>query len=443
MLKTFTLGGVHPDENKFSSQNETIEQPLPEFAHIPLAQHLGVPATPIVKKGDQVQTGQLIAKAAGFVSANIHASVSGTVKNIEKVVDNSGYRKDVITIEVNGDTWLDNIDPSSVLQKEITASREDIIQKVTDAGIVGLGGAAFPTHVKLSVPPNKKCEYFLINGVECEPFLTSDHRMMLEKTEEIMVGIELVKKALQVDQAIIGIENNKKDAIMAMQKAASQYTGIQVQPLKVKYPQGGEKQLTEALLKREVPSGGLPIDVGVVALNIGSIFAVYEAVQKNKPLFERSVTVTGKSIKKPLVTKARIGTPFIELIKLAGGMPKDTGKIVNGGPMMGKAMATPDVPVVKGSSGIVIIPESEAKRGQETNCIRCAKCTERCPMGLEPYLLSLLAKNEDWEEAEKNNIMDCIECGCCSFTCPAFIPQLDYIRLGKFNVGQIIKSRKK
>ncbi len=442
MLKTFTLGGVHPDENKLSSQVKTGEQPIPETVYIPLSQHLGTPAEPVVNKGDEVKTGQLIAKATGFISANIHASVSGTVKNIEKVMDGSGYKKEVITITVKGDEWIEGIDKSPELKSDITATKEDIIKKVTDSGIVGLGGAAFPSHVKLSVPPGKKCDHVLINGAECEPFLTSDHRMMLEKTEELFVGINLVKRALEVETAIIGIENNKKDAIEVMQKVAAKHEGIRVQPLKVMYPQGGEKQLIEAILKREVPSGGLPIDAGVVVFNVGTVFAIYEAVQKNKPLFERYVTVTGKSIQEPLVTKTRIGTLCSELIKLAGGVPDDTGKIINGGPMMGKALPNAEVPVVKGCSGIVIMPVSEAKRQAEANCIRCSKCIERCPMGLEPYYLALLSKNEAWEEAEKNHVMDCIECGCCSYTCPAFVPQLDYIRLGKYNVGLIIKSRK-
>ena len=443
MLKTFRLGGVHPEENKISAEFPTETLPIPQTVYIPIAQHIGAPAKPVVSRGDEVKTGQLIAEAAGFVSANIHSSVSGTVKKVDTYIDNSGYRKPVIIVDVKGDEWINTIDRTEELKKDINLSGKEIIEKVKEAGLVGLGGATFPTHVKLSVPPSKKCEYFLVNGVECEPFLTSDHRMMLEKTEELMIGIEIVKKALGVDTAIVGIENNKPDAIKKMEEVAENYSGIEVQALKVKYPQGGEKQLTKALINREVPSGALPIDVGVVALNVGSVFAVYEAVQKNKPLFERLVTVTGKSVVGPGTFKTRVGTPLNDLIAAGGGMPSDTSKIINGGPMMGKSISTPDIPVVKGSSGIVIMNEKEAKRGEEGTCIRCGKCVTACPMGLEPYLLEKLSRKNMFDELEDNKIMDCMECGSCSFTCPSNLPLIDYLRLGKFNVGKIIKSRNK
>jgi len=294
----------------------------------------------------------------------------------------------------------------------------------------------------LSIPRGKKAEYLIINGVECEPYLTSDHALMLEKGEEIMVGIQILKKALNVDKAVIGIENNKTDAIRNLKMLAQKYPGITVSVLEVKYPQGGEKQLIKAILNREVPSGGLPVDVGVVAFNVGTAFAVYEAVQKNKPLFERIVTVTGKSLKQPANLRVRIGTPLASLIEAVGGIPDDTGKIIAGGPMMGKAIASLDVPVVKGSSGIVLLSEKESLRGKIQPCIRCSKCVEACPMGLEPYLLMPLFQKSLFERLEEEKVMDCMECGCCSFTCPADRPLLDYIRLGKAQVGKIIRTRK-
>ena len=315
------------------------------------------------------------------------------------------------------------------------------MDKVLKAGIVGMGGATFPSHVKLSVPEGKKIDTLIINGVECEPYLTSDHRVMLERADEMVVGIRLLMKALGVERAMIGIENNKPDAIEHLKGIVKDIEGIDVYPLKVKYPQGGEKQLIKALLNREVPPGGLPLDVGTVVHNVGTALAVYEAVQKNKPLFERVVTVTGKSISKPSNFMVRIGTPVNDLLEAAGGLPEDTGKVISGGPMMGKALNTFDVPVVKGTSGILVLTEKEAHRKREMNCIRCAKCVTVCPMLLQPYLLRKLSLLERFEEAEENAILDCIECGSCSFTCPSNIPLLDYIRYGKSNVNQLIRNR--
>ena len=284
----------------------------------------------------------------------------------------------------------------------------------------------------------------IINGVECEPYLTSDHRIMLEKADEILVGIRLLMISLKVDKAYIGIENNKKDAIGHLQKRiGDKLSSIELVPLKVKYPQGGEKQLIKAVTGREVPSGALPIAVGAVVSNVGTALAVYEAVQKNKPLVERIVTLTGKSVKKPSNFRVRLGTSIRELIDAAGGMPEDTGKIISGGPMMGKAVVSSDVPVTKGTSGILIMPENESKREKMQNCIRCSRCVTVCPMGLEPYYLMTVSDKQIWEKAEDHHIMDCIECGSCSYTCPADRPLLDYIRLGKGKVGQIMRSRKK
>ncbi|MBN2485612.1 MAG: electron transport complex subunit RsxC [Bacteroidales bacterium] len=442
MLKTFKTGGVHPPENKLSSKAGIASLPLPKTVVIPLSQHLGVPSKAIVCKGDIVKTGQLIAQSEGFVSANIHSPVSGVVTKIDKTPDTGGYKKDAIFIDVQGDEWIETIDRSTELNKTINLTQGEIVKKIAEFGIVGLGGATFPAHVKASVPKGKTAEYLIINGVECEPYLTSDHALMLEKAEEICVGIEIMKKAIGVSKAIIGIENNKPDAIDTMKRASTGYQGTSVQALKVKYPQGGEKQLIKAILNREVPSGGLPIDIGAVVFNVGSIFAVYEAIQKNKPLFERVVTVTGKEIAKPSNFKVRIGTPISYLIDLAGGMPENTGKIIYGGPMMGKAAINTEIPVVKGCSGILLVSSGESCRKAIEPCMRCSKCVSACPMGLEPYLLAVLGEKSMFDRLEAEKVMDCIECGSCSYTCPSGRPLLDYIRYGKTNVGKIIRARK-
>lgn len=443
MLKTFSLGGVHPAENKFSAGKKIEALPIPEQVSVPIAQHIGAPSEPVVSKGDEVKVGQLIAKSSGFVSANIHSPVSGKVFKIDDILDTSGYKRKAIIIKTDGDVWDENIDRSDDLVTDITASSEEIVKKVGEAGIVGLGGATFPAHVKLSVPPGKTCDVLILNGVECEPYLTADHQLMMEKGDEIMVGTQLLMIALKVEKAIIGIENNKPDAIKHMTDLASKYQGITIQPLKVQYPQGGEKQLIDACISRQIPSGKLPIEVGAVVQNVGTTLAVYEAIQKNKPLFERVVTVTGKSVSNPSNFLARVGTPLNQLIDAAGGLPEDTGKIIGGGPMMGKALTSTEVPITKGSSGILIMPEEIAKRGKLEPCIRCSKCVSVCPMGLSPYLLSTVSDKAIWDRAEEEKIMDCIECGSCSFTCPANRPLLDYIRLGKGKVGQIMRSRNK
>ncbi len=443
MLKTFKLGGVHPPENKLSKDKKIEVLPLPKSVFIPVAMHIGAPANPLVKKGDVVKVGQVIAQSSSFVSTNIHSSVSGTVKKVDFSADSSGYPKQGIFIDVDGDEWSESIDRSTELNKEINLSGEEIVKRIHEAGIVGLGGATFPTHVKLVPPKGMKAEVLLLNGVECEPYLTSDHRLMLEKADEIMVGIQLLMKAMNVDKAVIGIENNKPDAIKLLSEKCKSVKSVRVVALKVQYPQGGEKQLINAVTGREVPSGALPIAVGAVVSNVGTAFAVYEAVQKNKPLFERVVTVTGKGLAKPSNFHVRIGTSTSELVAAAGGLPENTGKVISGGPMMGKAISSLEVPVTKGTSGILLIPEQEAKRDQVLNCIRCSRCTTVCPMGLEPFLLMTLGEKQIFDRAENERVMDCIECGSCSYTCPSSRPLLDYIRFGKGKVGAIIRSRKK
>ncbi len=442
MLKTFSKGGVHPAEQKLSAGKAIEKLGLPKQVTIPIAQHIGAPSQPTVKKKDTVKAGDVIATSQGFVSSNIHSSVSGTVAKIDQVIDTTGFRKPCVVINVEGDEWAEGIDTRQELVRDVTLSPEEIRQKVMDSGIVGMGGATFPSHVKLSVPEGKKVYTLVINGVECEPYLTSDHRVMMERGEEMIVGVRILMRALGVERALIGVENNKPDAIAHLSNLVASEGGIEVYGLKVKYPQGGEKQLIKAMLSREVPSGGLPLDVGAVVHNVGTALAVYEAVQKNKPLIERVVTVTGQSLSHPTNLLARIGTPVKDLIEAAGGLPEDTGKVVSGGPMMGKALKSLDTPIVKGTSGILVIPQQKAKRAPEMHCIRCSKCVTACPMGLEPYLLKQLTQTERYDELEENALLDCMECGSCSYTCPAHVPLLDYIRLGKSHVNQIIRKRK-
>ena len=442
MLRTFRIGGIHPPENKLSAGKKITALDTPKQVVIPLGQHIGAPAQAVVKKGDLVKVGTLLAKAGGFVSANIHSSVSGKVNKIDDVVDASGYRRPAIYIDVEGDEWEETIDQSATLVKECALSSKEIIDKIAAAGIVGMGGATFPTQVKLMPPPGNKADLVIINAVECEPYLTADHSLMLEKGEEILVGVSILMKAVNVSRAVIGIENNKPDAIAHLRKLAADYKGIEIMPLQMKYPQGGEKQLIDAVIRRQVKSGALPISEGALVQNVGTAYAVYEAVQKNKPLFERVVTVTGKALTSPSNFLVRIGTPIRCLIDAAGGMPENTGKIISGGPMMGKALASVDAPVCKGSSGVLLLTREESVRKPARDCIRCAKCVNVCPMGLNPTLLMTATEFQNWELAEKNHITDCIECGSCSYTCPANRPLLDRIRLGKGKVMGIIRARK-
>ena len=444
-MKTFRIGGVHPAENKLSAAAPIREAALPKQAVFSMFQHIGAPAVPVVKKGDKVKVGTLLGEAGGFVSAPVYSSVSGTVSKVDVALDASDTRRMAVYVDVEGDEWEESIDRSSDLVK--LSDRPDldaktIVEKVKQAGIVGMGGATFPTHVKLSPPPGAKAECVIINAVECEPYLTADHRLMMEKADEVLVGIQLLMKAVGVEKGYVGIEMNKPDAITLMRKKAEKYTNIEIVPLKVKYPQGGEKQLIDAVIGRQVPAPpAIPINVGAVVQNVGTAFAVYEAVMKNKPLIARVITVTGKSVKQPSNLWARLGTPFQQLIDECGGLPEDTGKVIGGGPMMGKALISLEVPMTKGSSGLLIMNDKEARRGETRPCIRCAKCVSACPMGLEPFLLSALSSQHMWDGAEANNITSCIECGSCAFTCPSHRPLLDMIRLGKTTVMGIIKAR--
>ncbi len=441
-MKTFRMGGVHPAANKLSAGVAIRPADIPEVVAIPMAQNLGAPSKPVVAKGDKVKVGTVIAEPGGFLSSYIHSSVSGTVDKIDAVPDATGKKVPAVFIKVEGDEWEESIDRSTTVDRQLKITDpKELVDRIFKSGIVGMGGATFPTQVKLAPPPGMKCEVVIINAVECEPYLTSDHSLMLEHAEEILVGVTALMRAMQVERAIIGIEANKPDAIALMTEKASTFSGITIQPLKLKYPQGGEKQLIDACIGKQVPSGGLPIATGALVQNVGTAFAVYQAVQKNKPLFERIVTVTGKSLKQPSNFLARIGVPIANLIEAAGGLPEDTGKVISGGPMMGKAMPAVNSYMVKGCSGILIMPSAEAQRKEAQPCIRCAKCVDACPMGLSPLFISKYSQKHMWAEAEEERIYDCIECGSCSFTCPSHRPLLDWIRQGKGKVMGIMRQR--
>jgi len=442
-MKTFKMGGVHPEENKIS--NDAAIQVIPVGAQmvVLMNQHLGAPATPIVQKGDKVKVGQLIGEAQAFMCANVHSPVSGTVAKVEPVKDAFGLLKPAVHITVEGDEWMETIDRTPDIKRECTLEPAAVVAKLKEMGIVGLGGATFPAHIKYSVPEGKKAEYLIINAAECEPYLTSDYRVMMEHAEEVCIGISILRKALGVPNAYVGIESNKPQAIAHMQEVARQFEGIVIEPLKVKYPQGAEKQLINAVTGRKVPSGKLPIDVGCVVSNVGTTFAVYEAIQKNKPLIENILTVTGKKLPTQHNCLVRIGTTFADIVKhTIGELPATTGKVISGGTMMGKAIVNLDAPTVKGNASVLVMDEGEARRAPETACIRCGKCMNACPMGLEPYLFSSLVKAGRTEEAQQSNILDCIECGCCFFSCPANKPLTDEIRLGKNRVRAMMAAKK-
>ncbi|MBQ2993318.1 MAG: electron transport complex subunit RsxC [Alistipes sp.] len=442
-MKTFPIGGVHPSDNKKWSKASAIEvMELPDVVNIPLSQHIGAPATAKVAKGDKVVVGQLLAEPTGFMSAAIHSPVSGTVTAVDMQPNGQGLRQMMITIKREGDEWDPSIDRSTKLVAECTLSQKEIVERIKAAGIVGMGGATFPTHVKLSIPEGKKAELLIINGVECEPYLTSDYRTMLERGELLVVGTRILMRAIGVEQAVIGVEANKPDAVKHLRQIIGTAGDIKVMMLKTQYPQGGEKQLIAAVMGREVPAPpALPIDVGAVVCNASTAVAVYEAVQKNKPLIERVVTVTGAEVKEPKNLLTRFGTPVSALIEKCGGLPEGDVRVLNGGPMMGRALCNLAMPIMKGCSGVTIISGEAAHRGVESACIKCAKCVEACPMGLEPYLLSKQARKKAWDAMEANDITSCIECGCCQYTCPANIPLLDYVRLGKQTVMGIIRAR--
>lgn len=442
---TFSIGGVHPSDAKKAREHAIEVLPLPQTVYISMAQHLGAPAVPCVAPGDKVKAGQVIAQPAGFISAFVHSSVSGTVKSVGPRKDLAGNNVTHVEITVEGDEWVEGVDLSDTLVTEIPQDRAAVLDKIKACGVVGLGGATFPTHVKLNPAPGSKAECLIINAAECEPYLTCDYRIMLERTKEIVIGTAIMQMVLGGCKAVFGVEDNKPEAIAAFRKAIAElgYAGIEVLPLMKKYPQGGEKQLIDAVMKRQVKSGGLPISVGAVVQNVATALAVYEAVQKNKPLVTNTMTVTGDCLPDDKLHNYlfRIGMPLSYIAEYAGGVPESAAKIISGGPMMGRAIANLDAATVKGSSSILYLSEKATRRQPATNCIRCGKCADACPMGLEPFLLNRLYKAGDVAALEENAAQDCIECGCCLYTCPANIPLLDNIRQAKGQVMGVIKAR--
>lgn len=444
-LHTFKIGGIHPEENKITAEMPTQMAELPKQAIFPLSQHIGAPAKPVVQRGDKVKVGTLLAEAGGFVSAPIYSSVSGTVAKIDEEFDATDYRKPVIIVNVEGDEWEESIDRGDKLETladhpELTP--EEIVNRVQAAGVTGMGGAGFPTHVKLCPPPTAKAECIIVNAVECEPYITSDYRLMMEHPDEIIIGLELLMKAAKVERGYIGIEENKPEAIKLLTEKTANDSRIEVIPLAQKYPQGGEKQLVDAVIHRQVPAPpAIPANVGAIVQNVGTTFAVYEAVMKRKPLIERYTTVTGKRIKRPGNFLVRIGTPFSQLIEACGGMPEGNNKVLAGGPMMGKAVISLNTPVCKGTNSITVISGDEAHRKKVQPCIRCAKCVSVCPMGLAPYLIATLSAFKEYERAENEDIVSCIACGSCQYTCPSGRPILDNILQGKAVVMGMIRER--
>ena len=419
--------------------------PLPKQAIFPLGQHIGAPAKPVVAKGDKVKVGTLIAEAGGFVSAPIYSSVSGTVFKVDTSIDATGYRKPCIIINVEGDEWEESIDRSDkleTLEAHTELTPEEIVNRIKVAGVTGMGGAGFPTFIKLCPPPGAKAECVIINGVECEPYITADYRLMMEHADEILVGLNLLMKAAKVEKGYIGIEDNKPAAIKLFEEKTANDARIEIVPLAKKYPQGGEKQLVDAVIRRQVPAPpAIPVNVGAIVQNVGTAFAVYQAVMKNKPLFERYTTVTGKQVKNPGNFLVRMGTPFSQMIENCGGLPEGDNKVLAGGPMMGKAVISLDVPVTKGTNSITVLTDADAHRKKAQPCIRCAKCVDACPMGLEPYLLATLSVVKDYERLEAEEVTSCIACGSCQFTCPSHRPILDNIINGKGAVMGIIRAR--
>lgn len=432
-------GGTHPPHSKTSTEKLSIIQAKsPDAVAIPMIQHIGAPCEPMVQVGDKVKIGQKIGEAKGFVSAPVHSSISGEVTAVEPRLTSGGGAVQCVVIKNDMQNTVYEEIKSNPDISQLTS--EEIINIIKESGIVGMGGAAFPTHVKLSPPPGKVVDTIILNGAECEPYLTSDHRLMVEKPEDVLYGLRVFMKALNVKKGFIAIENNKPDALEAVYNVAKGVEGIEVVAVKTKYPQGAEKQLINACTGREVPSGGLPADAGVVVNNVGTAAAVANAVKKGMPLIERIVTVTGNGIKNPQNLLVRIGTSFKDVIDECGGFNGTPGKVIAGGPMMGLAQYSVDIPVIKGTSGILVLTEEEAKLPEMSNCIRCGKCVEVCPINLMPVNISNYALLDKFDQAESANALDCIECGACSFICPAKRPLVDSIRVAK---REILAKRRK
>lgn len=433
--KTFPLGGIHLDKHKLTSSYPIVDAGLPDMVYIPIKQHIGAPSKILVQKGDKVKVGTLLADADGVVSADIHSSVSGEVVKIDDIIDADAYPETMIVIKVEGDEFEPDIDLSPDIIRDIPYSPAEIVDKIRRAGIVGMGGAGYPTPIKTTIPEGKKVDTLIVNGIECEAYLTADDRLMVEKAEEIIIGAKIINKALGIQNAIIAIDENKPEAIRILSDLSKKYVGVNVEVCQSKYPQGAEKQLIAAITGREVPPAKLPVDVGCIVQNVGTVFAVYEAVQKNKPLYERIVTISGDDAVENLGNyRVRIGTPASFIIAKSTSHPEHIGKIIFGGGMMGVSAVNMDAPLTKLTSGILLLNDKDAVKPPETACIRCAQCVDACPMGLRPFAIASAIKNNDFAELKKLHTLTCIECGSCAFVCPARIPLLDYCKLGKLEV---------
>jgi Na+-translocating ferredoxin:NAD+ oxidoreductase subunit C len=435
-LKTFR-GGIHPPYNKELAAGKAItEAPVPAEVVIPLQQHIGAPNSPVVNVGDKVTVGQLIGSTDAFVSAPVHSSVAGTVKAIEDVANFTGakVKSVIITPDASQPAFAGTSRDAGAL------SAEELREVAKAAGLVGMGGAAFPTHVKLAPPKDKRVDVVIINACECEPFLTCDHRLMLERAADLVAGLKLLVKAVGADKGIIGVEANKMDAADALTSAVKGEKSLSVEILEVKYPEGAEKMLIFALTGRKVPPGKLPSEVGCLVQNVGTAIALAEAAETGKPLYERVVTVTGPGIKNPSNFNVKIGTPISTLIEAAGGFVGSPEKLIMGGPMTGWAQTETNAVVVKGTSGVVVLAGDLVDVADERECVRCSKCVEVCPMFLMPNFIAQATRREQWDKAEMWGALDCFECGCCSFSCPAYIPHVQYVRKAKAEIAALKKK---
>ena len=427
--------GVHPPDYKHFTNTKKIEyMPLPDEVFLPVQQHIGAPAEPLVNRGDEVKTGQVIAKTDKYVSSPIHATITGKVKAVDSFLHPMGSKVEMVHIQRGEKEEWELLDTPKEWRDEPV---DNIRQLVRDAGIVGLGGAAFPTHVKLNPPEEKPVDSFILNGCECEPYLTSDHRAMVEMTDKILTGMAIIMKILGVKDGYIGIEDNKPDAIEAMQqKVRDRKLKFNVVPLETKYPQGAEKMLIDSVLHRRVPVGGLPMDVGTVVNNVGTAIAMAEAVTEGRPLVQRVVTLTGNGLQQPKNVMARIGTTFQELIDFAGGISEDTAQVFMGGPMMGHSQYDLNIPVIKATSGIICTTDTSIKKVKTYPCIHCGACVAACPVNLMPTRIAKFTEHKQYDEAESLGIMNCVECGSCAFSCPSHIPLVQWIRIGKYRVSE-------
>lgn len=442
VVKSFT-GGIHPKDSKHYTENMPIIDLLePQGLLVyPMSQHIGAPCKPTVKKGDLVLRGQCIGEAGGFVSAAIHTAVSGKVVDVKPMLHPNGQK--VMSVIIENDHEYNCIEGLEVGHDYTKMTKEEIIAVIRDAGIVGMGGAGFPAHVKLSPAPDKKIDAIIINGAECEPFLTSDYRIMIEDPDRVVEGLKILLSIFPEAKGYIGVENNKPKAQKALQDSIekNRIQNIEVVNLLTKYPQGGEKMLIKAVLDREVPSGGLPADVGAIVHNIDTIVAIYRAIVQGRPLMRRIVTVAGSAIKNPGNFKVRIGTPLRELVEAAGGFVEEPKKMIHGGPMMGMSLLSLDAPVVKGTSALLFFNEKDSQVAEESPCIRCGKCINACPMGLLPYDLNQFALRRDWDGFVAHGGMDCIECGSCAFACPAKRQLTQTCKAGKTTVNAMRKKK--